>query len=124
VRGDIGILAGATHRAEETMNFDDNGVYETLKPTVDELVASLGQLNRASAEFLKTDVETALIFTSIALQTEDFSKRQRNRQNARRGYDTVVRLAGRIRLSDDDEQFLTERLARLKSELQRLGEVL
>jgi hypothetical protein len=112
-----------THRSREPGNLNDENMYGAIKPTVDELIVSLGQLNRTSAEFLKTDVETALLFASIALQTEDLSKRQRNCRNARRGYDTIVRLASRIRFSDDEAQFLSERLARLKSELERLGEV-
>jgi hypothetical protein len=113
-----------THHSREPGNSDDEEkVYAALKPTVNELLLSLGELNRTSAEFLKTDVETALTFSSIALQTEDLSKRQRNRRNARKGYDTILRLARRVRLSTDDEQFLSEKMGRLKSELQRLGEV-
>jgi hypothetical protein len=112
-----------TRRNKEAGNSDQENAYAVLKPTVDELIVSLGELNRTSTEFLKTDVETALTFSSIALQTEDLSKRQRNCRNARRGYDTIVRLAGRVRLSIDDERFLFEKLLRLKSELQRLGEV-
>jgi hypothetical protein len=112
------------NRSREPMNLDDEeSVYAALKPTLQEVIVSLGQLNRTSAEFLKTDVETALLFSSIALQTEDLPKKQRNRQNARRGYDTILRLAGRIRLSNDDEQLLSKKLGRLKSELQSLGEV-
>ena len=67
--------------------------------------------------------ETALSFSAIALETEDLSKKQRNCRNARKGYDTIRRLAGRVELSPDDEQFLSERLLRLKSELLRPGEV-
>jgi hypothetical protein len=117
-------MAERIRRSREPQNFDDvETFYSALKPTVDELIVSLGQLHRTSAEFLKTDVETALTFSSIALQSEDLSKRARNCRNARRGYDTIVRLAGRIQLSMDDEQFLTKKLVRLKGELERLGEV-
>jgi hypothetical protein len=101
----------------------EGNIYDSLRPAVDELVDSVNQLNRTSAEFLKTDTETALTFASIASQTEDVSKRERNRQNARRGYDTVLRLSARVPLSYEDEQFLSERMGRLKLELQRLGEV-
>jgi hypothetical protein len=102
---------------------DEEAACRSLKPTVSELIDVIGQLNRTSAQFLRTDIETALLFCSIALQTEDLSKRERNRKNARRGYDTIVRLSARIRLSNDDEQFLSDKLERLKFELQRLGEV-
>jgi hypothetical protein len=112
-----------THRRQpENLDKEEN-VYAALKPTVDELLDSLGQLKRTSTEFLKTDIETALTFSSIAAQTEDLQKKHRNRQHARRGYDTILRLSSRVKLSDDDEQLLSEKLMRLKAELQRLGEV-
>jgi hypothetical protein len=111
------------HRTRAPGSMPEADVYDSLKPVVGELRDTVNQLNRASADFLKTDVETALVFSSIAMQAEDPSKRQRNRQNARKGYNTIVRLIGRIRLTDEDEQFLSEKLGRLKLELLRLGEV-
>lgn len=113
-----------SHHVRERRNVDEQGnVYGSLKPTFDELIVSLDELKHTSAEFLRTDVETALTFSAIALQTDDLSKKQRNCRNARKGYDTIRRLAGRVELSPDDEQFLSERLWRLKSELLQLGEV-
>jgi len=57
------------------------------------------------------------------MHTEDSVKRLRNRQFARKAYDTVVRLMSRVDLSDENAQILTRKLRRLKSELQSLGEV-
>ena len=102
---------------------DGEEFYSTLKPTVDELLASIGEFRRSLAQFLKTDIETALTFSSIALQTDNEIKKQRNRQNARRGYNTIQRLASRAKLSDDDRRFLSEKMVQLKTELERLGEV-
>lgn len=101
----------------------EEGVYSSLKPSVNDLVDSISKLHQTSAQFLKTDVETALLFSSIALESDEESKRLRNRQSARRGYDTVTRLAAKIQLSEGDQEFLVEKLARLKSNLQRLGEI-
>jgi hypothetical protein len=116
-------MRGDAHRKKQEDSGKEENLCAALKPTVDELIGSLGQLNRTSAEFLKTDIETALTFSSIALQTEDLPKKHRNRKYARKGYDTILRLSGRVRMSNDDEELLAEKLMRLKSELQSLGEV-
>ncbi len=97
--------------------------FAAKKPTVDELLASRRQLNAAGANFLKTDLQTALTFAGIALESEQGPKRDRNRGNARRGYDTIVRLIRKFDLSEEDVRFLARNLQRLKSELQTLGEV-
>jgi len=89
---------------------------------MDELLNSAARLNRASADFLKADVATALTFSGIALESEDPLKRDRNRRAARKAYDTVVRLMERVTLTDGDVKILARNLQRLKSELDRLGE--
>ena len=40
--------------------------HAAAKPTVDEWLASVDRMNRASAEFLKIDLDTALTFLQIA----------------------------------------------------------
>jgi hypothetical protein len=97
--------------------------FAAKKPTVDELLAAGAQLNRTSTDFLKVDLQTALTFSGIALQSaDDPVKRQRNRKNARRGYDMIVRLVEKVSLTDDDVQYMTRNLHRLKTDLQQLGE--
>jgi len=91
---------------------------------MDELLATRNRLNRASADFLKVDVQTALTFTGIALQATDPVKRQRNQRSARNAYDTVLRLIGKVQLSESDARVLGSNLERLKSELRELGETL
>lgn len=91
---------------------------------MDELLASRNQLNRASVNFLKVEAETALTFAGIALQSQDSVKRLRNRRLARKAYDKILQLQDRVSLSQDDAQDLAEDLARLRSELSQLGEVL
>ena len=97
--------------------------YAAPKPTIDELLASRSRLNRVSADFLKVDIETALTFASLALQTGNSEKKQRNCRAARKAYDTVVSLIDRVTLDQNDAQFLSRNLRRLKSELVQLGEV-
>ena len=91
---------------------------------MDELLATRKRLNRANSDFLKVDVQTALTFTGIALQTTDPVKRQRNQRSARKAYDTVLRLMGKVQLSESDARTLGSGLERLKSELRELGETL
>jgi hypothetical protein len=97
--------------------------FAAKKPTVDEILKVGAELNRTGTDFLKVDLKTALSFSNFALQSvDDPTKRQRNRRNARRAYDTVLRLLKRVSLSDDDAQRMNRNLERLKTELQHLGE--
>ena len=92
------------------------------KPTLDEYLAWHERLNRASANFLKIDVQTALTFLNIARQTPDQSRQVRNLEAARRAYDTVTRLMERVKLNEEDARTLTLGLERLRSELQEFEE--
>jgi hypothetical protein len=97
--------------------------FAARKPTIDELLSSGAQLNRTSTDFLKVDLETSLTFSALALQYKDNpEKRERNQANARRGYDTILRLAKKVVLDQQDARFISRHLRRLKSELQQLGE--
>lgn len=96
--------------------------YAVPKPTLDELLLQGREFNHASVDFLKIDVTTALTFAGIAQQTDDPVKKRRNQRAARKAYDTVRHLAEKVDLSPDDAEILASNLARLKSELQTLGE--
>ena len=80
-------------------------------------------LNANCVEFLKTDLDTGLIFASIALDAgEDFRKRQRNQANARKAHDTIAAWRRRLVLTDSDAQYIEEKLVRLRDSLRRRGE--
>jgi len=93
------------------------------KPTADEYLAWRERLNRASADFLKIDLQTALTFLNSARNTTDFDRQKRNREAARRAYDTVARLMERVNLNERDARTIVVGLEQLRSELQELGEV-
>ena len=93
------------------------------KPTLAQLASARERAHRASATFLKLDVETALTFTSMALSAENVVKRERNRKAARLAYDTVMRLSKKIELTDAEKSELNRGLKRLRAELLELGEV-
>lgn len=79
--------------------------------------------NRMGAEFLQIDSEIALTFSGMALGASDKEKRRRTTKTARRAYDTIMRLRKGIALTDAQTEKLDANVQRLKSELQRLGEV-
>jgi hypothetical protein len=81
------------------------------------------RFNQVSTDFLKVDLETALTFTGIALQTDSDAKKKRNQQSARKAYDTVIRLMHNVNPDEGDARVLRTNLKRLKSELKMLGEV-
>ena len=94
-----------------------------VKPTVDEFIASRERMNRASTEFLKIDLETALTFLRIARQTTDGVRKRRNLSSARRAYETVLKLTKKIDLALEDRRIVVGGLERLRSELEHMGEV-
>ena len=83
---------------------------------------SSAELNKTGISFLKIDLDTASTFAEIALRADDTEKRERNRHNARVGYDTVVRLLPRVTPMRMDAEILTEKLDRLRANLLELGE--
>ena len=88
-----------------------------------EQLSKIGQqLNATNADFLKVDVETALTFTQMALDTDNQEKRDRNRGNARKAYDTISRLRERVVLTPAQEKHLNKQMQRLTRELTELGE--
>ena len=92
------------------------------RPTVDQLLASRERMNRASVDFLKIDLETALTFLKIARQAQDSARKERNRRAARKAYETVAKLVGKVELNDEDRRILIDGLQQLQKELEALGE--
>lgn len=105
---------------KKTAHLSADGV-EAIEPPAD-IFKSSAELNATSVNFLKIDLNTALTFTGIALEAQDAEKRDRNRHNARIGYDTVLRLLPKVSPTPDDEKIIEEKLELLKAELVKLGE--
>ena len=93
------------------------------KPGFGDLRETGKRFNQVSTDFLKVDLETALTFSGIALQTDNDIKKKRNQQSARKAYETIRKLMNNVDLDERDAHMLHTNLDRLKSELQRLGEV-
>jgi hypothetical protein len=78
--------------------------------------------NAVGVEFLLTDLETALTFMDVAATSEVEETTRRNHENARRAYDTVVRLLRNLHPTEAEQRELDERLSALKARLQAVGQ--
>ena len=72
--------------------------------------------------FIKTELQTGLMFSSIALAAASAQKIARNTANARKAYDTALRLVQRVTLTTEESEQFEHAFARLKRELVQLGE--
>jgi len=80
--------------------------------------------NRSGTDFLRVEVQTGLTFADIAMREEPGSGQwAKNRNNARKAYDTVLRLRGRLEITNQAAAHeIEEGLKQLRSALVRLGE--
>lgn len=79
-------------------------------------------VNSTKLELLNTELDVGHTFASLALTTRKESTRIRNRYNARKAYNIAVQYAGEVTLTHGEERKIKAGLARLRSELQLLGE--
>ena len=80
--------------------------------------------NRNLFEAVKTDAKVGLTFATVASDAAAGSeKRTRNQANARKAYDTVLRLRNGLRVAEAEMQELAVGLSELKSALEGLGEL-
>lgn len=71
---------------------------------------------------LLTELRTGLTFAWVALDCNDNEKRNRTRLNARKAYDTYIKLRNQVALTADESRALESKLAELKACLALLGE--
>jgi hypothetical protein len=82
------------------------------------------RLRRSGAEFIMADIELAFTFLEVARTSREPGTAVRNRKNARRAYETVVRLLPRSvgGFSVPEQMALHRKLEELKSRLKHLGD--
>jgi uncharacterized coiled-coil DUF342 family protein len=85
---------------------------------------TLAKMAQVRRDFLKVDLQMALTFTQIALQTADPARKQRAIRSARKAYLAITRFLPETSLTPEDAGKVASNLERLKHELQALGEVL
>ena len=85
--------------------------------------ASVKELcNRSWVNFVTVDLNLGLTFSHIARGLVTQETQHRARRNARTAYDTVVRFLDRVSPTPAEAVSIGKKLARLKSELEQLGE--
>jgi len=77
--------------------------------------------NKVGAEFLVIELDTALTFLDVAETTTSEESRIRNRKNAEVAYKTALRMAPRVMLVAPQKEAVNERIAKIKSRLEKLG---
>jgi hypothetical protein len=80
------------------------------------------QMEETQAGFVMTEVSTSMTFARLALDAKDAEKRERNRKNARKGYDTAKRFSGTRALNGSTLREFNMELAKLEKMLRELGE--
>ena len=80
--------------------------------------------NHSDAEFLRIEIHTGLTMSKIAREAAYDDKMERNRANARKAYDTVMRFIPKLVLTAEEADEIKRGLAQLESDLRQLGEEL
>jgi len=79
--------------------------------------------NQNGFAFLMTDLDSALAFAQLAMRLNiDPEVKRRNLINARKAYDTVVRLREKLQLDSGQLSAFDEKRTNLKNALEQLGE--
>ena len=76
----------------------------------------------AEIEFLRAELLTGLTLSKIAREARHDDKRERNRLNARKAYDSILRFMPKVDIVSEDLMDIRSKLEQLRSELQLLGE--
>ena len=86
--------------------------------------SALGRaLSFEMTKFLKTDLALGLTFAAAALASGRHSQRkERNRTNAQKALDTVVKHRDRANLNPDDYAQIETKIDRLRAALQKLDQ--
>ena len=80
------------------------------------------QLDGHLVDFLKIDLSLGLTFAGAAQKSRSSPRKQRNQENARKVFDTILRFRHRAHPGREDAQEISENLERLRTALKKLGE--
>lgn len=76
------------------------------------------EANRVGAELLFTDCDLAMTFLDVAANSQNPETVQRNLENARKAYETVIRLMPKLAFTAAENQEIRSKLSELKRRLQ------
>jgi hypothetical protein len=89
----------------------------------DDLSSVFEQARRTQTDFLRVDLDTGLILAERARTADHLEDRARNLRRARHAYDVVVSFLASATITHPDLHEIDSRLKRLRSELEKLGEL-
>ena len=78
--------------------------------------------HQSGIQFVNVELDTGLTFLRIALGAKGRGKINRNRVNARKAYDSALHFLANVSLNKEEMRLVQEKLASLKSGLEKLGE--
>lgn len=76
----------------------------------------------AGTEFLRAELLAGITRANIAQTTPDEDKKERNRSEARKAYDAILRFLPQTFLSQEEKEQIDAKLTELKFALRSLGE--
>ena len=79
-------------------------------------------LSGAGTEFLRAELLVGITRAKIAQNTPDQDKKDRNRREARKAYDAILRFLPQTFLSQEEKEEIDFKLMELKVALRSLGE--
>lgn len=83
---------------------------------------SMEQLNAYKVELIRANLETALSFARLALQSEDQDEMNRHRQNACDSYEEALHSLRTTTLTHIEFESIRTKMAHLESVFMELGE--
>jgi hypothetical protein len=79
--------------------------------------------HQSGFQFINTELDTGMTFLRIAVGAKGRKKIERNRVNARKAYDSALHYLPSTSLAADEARMIKEKIAALRSGLEKLGEV-
>jgi hypothetical protein len=83
-----------------------------------DLRRTIFEAHRTAAAFLVTDLDLAMTFLDVANTSHNPGCSQRNQNNARTAYDTVLQFLARLSLTEVEQSTIREKLSVLRIRLQ------
>jgi hypothetical protein len=74
-------------------------------------------------QFIFTEIELALTFADTAIHADNDDKRNRNAENAYKGYETALAFLQKGKITPDEHNEVRSRIAPLKKALSELGKL-
>ena len=93
-----------------------------MSRTATKTAVAVKRSNRAQLEFLRAELGVSSAFANRALTTKSAEVRERNRLNARKGFDTFVHHLNDVTTNPAEAEVLIRGVERLRSLLRKLGE--